>query len=380
MNCIDVESDLCRRKPKSNLGPLIKIHTFRCAPPHRGWTQLNYINGEFDGFFQYSKNGRPFDFSTIFNNLLTDLGKDIFKRKIRWITITGMPGAGKEPLFYTLGKTKKLGSHKVHVLTSKLLSYEAQSVEAALDDVQNQLEDVVRREGDQALERTILVLYDRAMLKLALTEVDRAQTAAFEKLKVIFYKIPAVIYMMPHLDYTPCLPLVHKYEAPKIIPALSNETMESMVKAFSSAVPVKKDQIYHFSGGYVGFSNMLLNGAQEIFEKAGGATQIKLDTGARLIQQVLDVERVQKEAKAMIERIQNFHPPAGASVCTYIRKCIHDLEAKCHFDPLEPVIVDFAPLRRGLGTTQEGGVNNVLRLLRTHNILVPSMAHWTRFG
>lgn len=307
--------------------PLISNYVFQRLEEDDGIERRDHIKGHLDLFFKPAE-GPPA--KSIYNSFLSKIGKQIFEGKKRFILITGLPGSGKEEFLRLLKKQSDLDGHPIKVISISLGTHNRQMLQRELTKAKAKI-----LEDQQVNNRTIiLAVRDLCFHELARSG-DKEKIAEFfspenfNDFSLFHNDLPlvkAVLYVVSRSNYELPLDVTVGSMLEKVaLPPLETEAIKLLVRQYSRRAPVVEFELDNITGGYAGFSKILLDEAETDFKDESGAEPINRDTSSRLMKRaLLSSKKLKAEARLYLKSIEGAH--LGKDVSKYIKDEINKLK------------------------------------------------------
>jgi len=360
--------------------PLISNYVFHRLPDETKFSRRDHIKGQLDSFLGRQDDEAPA--KPVFDAFLKRIESAIFRDEKSFILISGLPGSGKSDLFKLLREQSQLGNHDVKIVDIELDNYNRDILKQKLAKAEAELVSPSQssdNNGAITLEkkRDIIVVV-RDLYFGTLGNRKSEQVADFLDEEIVdglfmvkdgFPRVKAIVYLIsgsePDIRLDPQI-APHRIETIQLC-SLAIDAIQLLVKQYSRDAPVIEFDLDNVTGGYAGFSKLLLDATKEAFDYVTGAEPISSATSARLMQEALDSsKKLKDEAQLYLQVIESRH--AGAAVSQHIQNEIRRIQKeqrkgeprKQGLKPPE-VSVSVRKLKRTIkNPTERRGVQNTL--------------------
>lgn len=369
--------------------PLISNYVFQRLPEGTKFERRDHFRGQLDLYFKRRLNEAPD--KPIYETFIRQIEAAIFDEEKRFILVSGLPGSGKKDLFNLLEQQTELGGHKVQVVRIDLDTYDRKALNDCLAAAARKIEtEPAPAAGQQVIrlgkkQDIILLVRDLYYPRLGNRKSEVADFLNEETISKLFMvedgapRVKAVVYSVPGSEPDIQLePMIPRHRTARLALApLAFDAIGLMVKQYSRDAPVIKFDLDKVTGGYGGFSRLLLDETKKAFDYFGGAEPISSATSASLMNQAIESSaKLQDEAELYLEVIESLH--AGAAVSQFIQDEIRRLrevarrgagKARRPTNPLD-VSVSVRKLKRSIKNRAERqGVESALEQFQTLGIL-----------
>jgi nucleoside phosphorylase/energy-coupling factor transporter ATP-binding protein EcfA2 len=320
--CVRTDEDSSRSRP------LISNYVFQRLPEDDRFVRRDHIKGQLDPFLTLRQEA-PSQ-KTVFDSFIEKIGQAIFNEEKRFVLISGLPGSGKSDLFKLLQKQTHLAGNEVQVVDIVIENYDLKTFEGRLASAERKIigepqptdnRDVIKLQGPDA----ILVVRDLYYHDVGNRKSQVAEFLNQETLSNLFMfdnqersRIKAIVYLVSAPDLS-LEPLIPPFTMEKLVlPPLAKDAIKLLVKQYSRDTPVVIFQLDNVTGGYAGFSKLVLDATKEAFDYVAGAEPISSVTSARLMEQALDSsQKLRTEAQLYLQAIESQY--GGAAISQYIQ-------------------------------------------------------------
>jgi nucleoside phosphorylase len=323
-------------EPGSPGSPLVSNYVFRRKQDTK-FERSDHIKGQLDLFL--SRRHEVPEQKSVFEPFLKKIEQAIFDDGKRFILISGLPGSGKWDLFSLLKQQSKLGTHNVQVVSMVLDDYDRQALNQALTEAEREIDrepppsdnkDVIRLRDKRDV---ILVVRDRQYYHLDNTKSKVAEFLNAETIDRLFMlnengrRIKAIVYLVTGSEadnrFEPVMPR-HFIQRFTLSP-LAIDDITLLVKQYSWNAPVVEFDLDHVTGGYAGFSRLLLDATKEAFEYVAGAEPISTATSTQLMERALESsQKLKSESELYLAVIESRY--GGAIVSHHIQDEIRKIK------------------------------------------------------
>lgn len=370
--------------------PLISNYVFHRVPEGTKFERRDHFRGQLDLYFKRRQEAPPQE--SVYALFVKQIETAIYAEEKKLILVSGLPGSGKWELFKLLEEQTELGSHKVQVVSIALDTYDRKTLNESLAAAEMKIDAEQQPAGaSQEVIRlgkkrdVILLVRDLYYHRLGNRKSEVAEFLNEETINKLFMfgeggaKVKAIVYSVsgsePDVQLEPALP-DHR-TASIVLAPLATDAIKLLVKQYSLDAPVIELDLDSVTGGFGGFSRLLLDATKEAFDYVGGAEPISSATSARLMHQVLESSpKLRDEAELYLKAIESLH--AGAAVSQFIQDEIRRLDqppgrrvrgAGQRPNPLD-VSISVRKLKKTIkSVTERGGVERTLEQFESMGIL-----------
>lgn len=229
------------------------------------------------------------------------------------VIVRGFPGAGKLKFFEYMKNRDRLVKQRVHVISRKV---SGDVGEALINEIQERLDTFRRaqaRDPQLADVWPLLLLHDgrRATLR------NEEKSEKLRALNSIFGPDLYIVLLQPEDDYTLAAEGIDHRERVLPFPRLEIDAMRNLVGEFSCCAPADEGLMKSVTGGYAGFSEMILEEAAGAFGRLSGAEPMREQTATAMLERAVVTDRVRKESRLHREILAR---KAGDDICVYIHE------------------------------------------------------------
>ena len=359
--------------------PLISNYVFRRRLEDTKFERSDHIRGQLDLFL--SRRHETSSKESVFDSFVKKIELAIFDEEKKFILISGLPGSGKRDLFRLLQQQTQLGKHDVKVVSVVLESYDRQALRAVLAKAERDIDGDPQLPDKHGVIRVrdrrdaILIVRDLYYYQVGNRKAEVAEFLNEDTINRLFMfgeqgpRIKAIIYLVsasnPDIQLEPMIP---RYRMERLVlSSLPINAIKLLVKQYSRDAPVIEFDLDTVTGGYAGFSRLLLDATKEAFDYVAGAEPISAVTSAQLMEQALDSsQKLKDEAELYLRVIESRH--GGATLREYIQNEIRNIKKKPGSEGVDPgkrrrpleVSVSVKKLKRAIKKTERKGVETTL--------------------
>jgi nucleoside phosphorylase len=360
LNLLQIRKEALKSDPPQSDSPFITARIFRRLSEKTVLSSFDWVSGQLDLFF-----GRALSPDHYYSPFLEKL-EEAFKHN-NFIAVTGFPGAGKGNFFDFIKSQNKLADQKIHVVPLTIDTYDG------FADRLKRAGETIRKDtlGDDI--KVVLAIHDRRFAQLPNSEkIELQKTLEKNDPFAILPQIDLVLYLMMTLDYTLGYAPIKGRTDSLPLPALPANAVKSMVSDYSCCAPIEADYLRYLTGGYAGFSNLILRATTGSFANLSGAEPIHKEMASLLMQQALAAPSVIREAKDHRNIFGSVH--AGPDVCHYIEEEIQKIKQASDINglpKLPQICIKVEALKEMLKNDplKQSSIQNTLERLRHAGIL-----------
>lgn len=315
LNLIEFTKEALNAGEKVGRGVYFRNDTYQRISPNGSLDKYPWVNGQLDSFFKKERAHADL----FFRSCLGDLEKEL--KSNNFIVIKGFPGVGKRAFFEYLQKRDRLVEQKIKIIP--ISAHDYYKDEASFATLWQKIHDAVSEVERPMLGpdvMVLLVIHDTQFLGLPHQEKGQALDKFLSENHHNFIRgnVDALIYLTNNWDFT-------RGDDPdegrktKALPlqSLDHDEVEQLVVKYSCCAPAEIAHLNYLTGGYAGFSELLLNAAKNEFENnISGAEPICKETPTKLLCEALQSEALRDESRWHLNCIQLLY--GGTDLCRYI--------------------------------------------------------------
>ena len=365
-NLLCVRRDVLEENVDFGVAPFLSARLFQIPGEGEPLLDREWIHGHLDAFYKRESVKRSKD--ALYKPALDQLEENL--RPGATIAFMGFPGAGKENLFNYLSGRDRLVERKIHVVPMTLTGY---------DDFPTQLQialDQLRSKSRESETTSLLLIHDTWFAQLPISEKSKLLDLLRDNNPHSSVDGLCVLLLLTAADYSlgqiQVLPL----------PPLEQEAIPDWVREYSRFVPIEESHLQNLGGGYAGFTERLLKGAQAWFEKRPGAESMHRGTPATVMEHALREPIVTGKARWHRENLQLL--TGGEDVYQHVAGRIQEMQARAStrsFAELAPVRINVSTLEAQYAGNQRKSraVRRAVEHLGWSGILAKDDAHEDEF-
>jgi nucleoside phosphorylase len=282
------------------------------------------------------------------------------------VIVRGLPGAGKLSFYEFMKKRDHLVDQKVQVIARRL---RRPIDEELINGIQREIDDFRKSCSDHEVMPLVL-LHDgfRATMPI------EGKSDRLRPLSSIFTNDVYVIVLRPEDGITDVSAPLRDRERVLPFPRLEIDGVQGLVREYSCCAPAEKSLVHKVSGGYAGFSELILQETAEALRSESGAEPMREGTPSRMIDRAVYAPRVQEEARRHLDSLKR--KAEGPIICEYIREKVQQKRAAsgvsvAQLSPIDIVVDDLKERARSSPLTKLLSLEQTLEELSEAGILSP---------
>ena len=265
----------------------VAIRALSWSSDEQRWRGVSYIRNEFDRFFRAQVSQAPR--IPVHRSVFSRLTQEIDNGK-RSFCLSGMPGSGKRVLWEDLKACDRPLRNIDEVL---LLELDYASLERQLDGVRLRVEALNRANSDAKL---LLAVFDSSLRQEgrnpdSVTEPRTRLLQAFGRFLSQADNI-CILYLVKRIENDPLSSygIDIDWTYVRLLPLAEREEIRGLVERYSRVVPLDVERLRRWSGYFVGFAEVLMQGAAANFRqqiRSHGQRDVSIELAASLIRGAL---------------------------------------------------------------------------------------------
>jgi len=259
-----------------------------------------WINGQLDTYIKRPRVTCDQFYKTFLETLEKTLKENVF------VVIKGFPGSGKRKFFEYITKRDQLKDQKIYVdHISPPNYYDEKRRMAFRNELSAKVESIKAKNLGEEV-KVLLVIYDNQFFDLPTGEKGAPFYDLLMEVKnyLLSGDIGGVLYLTNNLDFKPPAIIFGRGgERPSnrtdtvMLPSLHKDEVERLVYEYSTSIPVEYKHLQYLTGGYYGFSDLILTEAEKRFhEEVSGAEPLRRETSTMLTLKALSSPELEEDA------------------------------------------------------------------------------------
>jgi nucleoside phosphorylase len=269
------------------------------------------FDGQLDCFYDAQPDAKH---DGVYGSLLSSIEAAL--RENPQVIVRGFPGAGKLKFFEHMKSRNRLVNQKVQVIPRML---RRAIDEELVEGIQKELNAFRKSHRDHDVWPLVL-LHDGRRARM-----DNVEKAGLRALNDIFNQDVYVVLLQPEDDYTVAAEKRADREAVLPFLPLEIDAVKGLVQEFSCCAPADGSLVESITGGYAGFSEMILEEGAREFSSFSGAEPMRKTIPSDMMESAFRSDRLRRESDLHCEiLVRN----AGADICSYIQRKVQKKRAE----------------------------------------------------